>query len=456
MPSKLINERRNRIESNAVRLTFTQCLPPHSSSLSQNHASLRILRNPYGLPAMKIDRLEHLRTVYRSGLLDDVIPFWIRHGIDHEVGGYFSVLDQDGYLLDSNKAVWVQGRFAWLLATLYNTVDKNPEWLQLAKRGLDFLEEYAVDPETGQMWFQLTREGRPLNMQPDRYSESFACIANAAYYQATQEQKYAERAQTLFETFWTHWQKSISPTSSPQKGDADHDRKFGSSMIAINMAQVCRKAGIAGDWDKHIDTSVADIRNHFVHPDIECVMETVAMDGTRLDHLKGRTLNPGHAIEAAWFILEEAKYRNQDKELIRLGTQMLDWMWKRGWDTEQGGIFYYIELDGQPLKESLSDMKFWWPQNETIIATLLAYLLTGEDRYATMHQQVHDYAHTHFPDSKFGEWYSYLNKDGSVAVSMKGSVWKGPFHLPRMQWKCWQLCEEALSNSAPSEKDIVL
>lgn len=405
---------------------------------------------------MTANRLEHLRTVYRTGLLDDVIPFWIRHSIDHEHGGYFSVLDQDGYLLDSNKAVWVQGRFAWLLATLYNTVDKNPEWLHLAKQGLDFLEEHAVDPEDGHMWFQLTKEGRPLNKHPDRYSECFACIANAAYYQATQEQIYAERAQALFESFWIHWQDSISPTSSHRQGDTIHERTFGSSMIAINIAQVCRNAGIAGDWNTHIDTSVSDIRNHFAHPDIACVMETVTMDGTRLDHLKGRTLNPGHAIEAAWFILEEAKYRNNDQKLIRLGTQMLDWMWKRGWDTEHGGIFYYVELEGNPLEDSLSQMKFWWPQNETIIATLLAHLLTGDDRYARMHEQVHDYAHAHFPDPEFGEWYSYLHRDGSVAIPMKGSVWKGPFHLPRMQWKCWQLCEEALMDTAPSAKDIRL
>jgi len=90
-------------------------------------------------------------------------------------------------------------------------------------------------------------------------------------------------------------------------------------------------------------------------------------------------------------------------------------------------------------------MKFGWPQNETIIATLLAHLLTGDEKYADMHQQIHDWTYAQFPDSEFGEWYGYLHRDGRVSVPLKGNLWKGPFHLPRMQWKCWQLCEEAIS-----------
>ena len=182
-------------------------------------------------------------------------------------------------------------------------------------------------------------------------------------------------------------------------------------------------------------------------------METVALDGSRLNHLKGRTLNPGHAIEAAWFILEEARYRMKDKALCHLGTQMLKWMWDRGWDAEWGGIRYFADVDGNPLEDPLSDMKFWWPQNETIIATLLAHLLTGDEQYARMHQQINDWAYARFPDPEFGEWFSYLNRDGSVAVPTKGSIWKGPFHLPRMQWKCWQLCEQALDEIGRGDRD---
>ena len=87
-------------------------------------------------------------------------------------------------------------------------------------------------------------------------------------------------------------------------------------------------------------------------------------------------------------------------------------------------------------------MKFWWPHNETIIASLLAYQLTGNDKYAEWHRMVHDWSYAHFPDEEHGEWYGYLHRDGRISVPLKGNLFKGPFHLPRMQWTCWQILKE--------------
>ncbi len=154
-------------------------------------------------------------------------------------------------------------------------------------------------------------------------------------------------------------------------------------------------------------------------------METVGLDGEIIDHFDGRTLNPGHAIEAAWFILAEARHRDDD-ELTRLGTTMLDWMWRRGWDEEYGGILYFRDLQGLPVQEYWHDMKFWWPQNEAIIATLLAYRVTGEPRYAEWHRQVHDWAYRHFPDPEHGEWFGYLHRDGRLSVTAQGQSLERP------------------------------
>ena len=165
-------------------------------------------------------------------------------------------------------------------------------------------------------------------------------------------------------------------------------------------------------------------------------MEQVALDGSIVDHIDGRTLNPGHAIEGAWFILHEAVYRNNDPKLIDLGCRMLDYMWERGWDKEYGGIIYFRDVFNKPVQEYWQDMKFWWPQNETIIATLLAYLITKDEKYAIMHKQIHNYAYTHFHDKEHGEWYGYLHRDGRVAQTAKGNMFKGPFHLPRQEWYC--------------------
>ena len=169
----------------------------------------------------------------------------------------------------------------------------------------------------------------------------------------------------------------------------------------------------------------------------------VAPDGGIIDHAERRTLNPGHAMECAWFIMQEGRLRGNDS-YVNLGLQILEWMWARGWDSTHGGLLYFTDLRGLPVQEYWHDMKFWWPHCETIIATLLAWKLTGEARYAAMHQQVHDWSFAHFPDREHGEWFGYLHRDGSLSQPAKGNQFKGPFHLPRMLWICARELESSL------------
>jgi N-acylglucosamine 2-epimerase len=117
-------------------------------------------------------------------------------------------------------------------------------------------------------------------------------------------------------------------------------------------------------------------------------------------------------------------------------------MWDRGWDSEYGGLFYFRDVYGLPVQEYWHDMKFWWPHCEAIIATSLASIMTDDPKYQSWHRQVHQWSFQHFGDPEYGEWYGYLHRDGRVSNTLKGSLWKGPFHLPRMLWYCWKLWEE--------------
>ncbi|MFG0261864.1 MAG: AGE family epimerase/isomerase [Novipirellula sp. JB048] len=377
---------------------------------------------------------------YRDGLLDDTLPFWIKHAVDRRHGGFMTSCNQDGTVIDTDKGVWQQGRFTWLLGELYNNVEPRPEWLELAIHGADFLDAHCFDPSDGRMWFHLTRDGRPIRKRRYAFSESFAAIAYGELAQATGDSRYTERATRAFERFIDH---NLNPQGvTPKFTDTRPTRGIGFPMITIATAQELRGSIGLETADEWIDRSIETIRRYHLKADIACVMETVGVDGEILDHFDGRTLNPGHAIEGAWFIMLEGKLRG-DQTLIDMGLQMLDWMWQRGWDPEHGGILYFVDLHGLPVSEYWHDMKFWWPQNETILATLLAYQLTGDDKYARWHTLVHDWAYKHFPDAEHGEWFGYLHRDGSLSSTLKGNLWKGPFHLPRMQLLCWQWLSES-------------
>ena len=381
---------------------------------------------------------------YKNQLLNDTIPFWFPKSIDEEYGGFLLMRDRDGSLLDDDKAVWIQGRATWLLATLYNTGEKKQEWLEGAKKGVDFLLNHCFDSD-GQMFFHVTRGGKPIRKRRYFFSETFAVIAFAAYAKASGDEEMANKARDIFGKCIAYATGELK--LAPKFSDGRPSKGIGVPMIMMNTAQQLRETIGDPRCDEWIEKWIKEIETYFVKDDINCVMEQVVPDGSIIDHIDGRTLNPGHALEGAWFILHEAKYRNNDKHLIELGCKILDYMWERGWDKEHGGILYFRDVYNKPVQEYWQDMKFWWPQNEAIIATLLAYTITGNEKYKDWHQQIHDYAYTHFHDKEFGEWFGYLHRDGTVAQPTKGNLFKGPFHLPRQEWYCWQLLEEVATDN---------
>ncbi|TDE14687.1 AGE family epimerase/isomerase [Dyadobacter psychrotolerans] len=385
--------------------------------------------------------LKDLHHFYSNQLINDTVPFWFPRSLDREHGGYLLMRDQDGTLIDDDKAVWIQGRAAWLLSTLYNTVEPRTEWLESAKSGIDFLNNHCFDTD-GRMFFHVTKGGQPIRKRRYYFSETFAVIANAAYAKASGDEAAAEKARYLFGKCIEY---ATTPGLLEPKFTATRPSKgIGVPMILMNTAQQLRETIGDPRCDELIDGFIKEIRTDFVKDNIRCVMEQVAPDGSIIDHIDGRTLNPGHAIEGAWFILHEAKHRGNDPDLINLGCKMLDYMWERGWDNEHGGIFYFRDVFGKPVQEYWQDMKFWWPHNEAIIATLLAYTLTGDEKYAKWHKMAHDYAYRHFHDKKNGEWFGYLHRDGTVAQTAKGNLFKGPFHLPRQEWYCSHLLQEVI------------
>lgn len=404
--------------------------------------------SPVPATGLSRSRLTELSTIYRDGLLTDVVPFWLKHGLDTEHGGLITSLDRDGAIVDTDKGLWQQGRFAWLLATLCHTVEFREEWRAAAESTVAFIRWAGYD-ENDHMYFQVTRDGKPLRKRRYVFTESFASIALAAWARISNDADAEAEAVELFQRFVDYNQTpgwispKVDPGTRPSQGIGPH-------MILINTCQILRDTICYRDANRHIDNSLQAIERFFVKPELQAVMETVGPQGEVIDHFDGRLLNPGHAIEAAWFILHEAWHRDHDPHLIQLGCNMLDWMWERGWDQEYGGMFYFRDLKGLPVQEYWQDMKFWWTQNETIIATLLAYALTGDEKYAAWHTQAHDWAYAHFPDPEHGEWFGYLHRDGRLSVPLKGNLWKGPFHLPRMQWYCWQLCDKLLQRDQGS------
>lgn len=387
------------------------------------------------------DYLNSWSASYRQDFTENIMPFWMKHGLDHKHGGVYTCIDRDGTLMDTTKSVWFQGRFGFIAAYAYNNMEKNPEWLAASKSCIDFIEKYCFDTD-GHMYFEITDDGKPLRKRRYVFSECFAAIAMAEYAIASGDGSYAEKALSLFKNI----QRFLSTPGflEPKYLPTLQARGHSITMILINTASRIRAAISDPILDTQINDSLAALRKYFIHPEFKALLETVGKDGEFIDTCNGRVINPGHCIETSWFILEEVRFRNWDKELVQMALQILDWSWEWGWDKEYGGIINFRDCRHFPAQDYSQDMKFWWPQTEAIIATLYAYQATGDEKYLQMHQQVSDWAYAHFPDKEYGEWYGYLHRDGTVAQPAKGNLFKGPFHIPRMMIRGYMLCKELL------------
>ena len=379
---------------------------------------------------------------YRKELTENVMPFWMRHGWDRVNGGVYTCVNRDGSLMDTTKSVWFQGRFAFVCAFAYNNVERNQEWLDAAKSTLEFIEKHCFD-ENGHMYFSVTAEGKPLRKRRYVFSETFASIAMAEYALATGDMHWAKRALEVFEDT----QRFLAtPGVLPAKFEEDVKWQGHSIvMILINVGSCLRKVIDDPKLTQQIDQSIEKLKKYFIHPEFKCLLETVGEHGEFLDTNIGRTINPGHCIETSWFLMEEAMLRGWDKDILDTALTVFDWSWDWGWDKQYGGIINFVDCRNLPPQDYSQEMKFWWPQCETIIASLYAYLATGDEKYLYRHERISEWTYAHFPDSEYGEWYGYLHRDGTVAQPAKGNLFKGPFHIPRMLIKSYMLCQAILA-----------
>ena len=375
---------------------------------------------------------------YRDDLVNDIMPFWLKNGLDRVNGGVYTCVDRDGSLIDSTKSVWFQGRFAFVCSFAYNTIANNPEWLAAAKSTIDFIEAHCFDTD-GRMYFEVMADGTPLRKRRYVFSESFAAIAMAEYAKASGDMTYAQKALDLFKDI----RKFVATPGYMEPKYLPSLQAKGHSLVMILINTASRIRNVISDpvLDQQIDESITSLKD-FMKPEFNALLETVGTNGEFIDTINGRLINPGHCIETAWFLLEEAKHRGWDKELTAQALQILDWSWEWGWDKQYGGIINFRDCKNLPPQDYSQDMKFWWPQTEAIIATLYAYEATGDDKYLIWHKQISEWTYAHFPDDECGEWYGYLHRDGTVAQPAKGNIFKGPFHIPRMMIKSFELCKE--------------
>lgn len=388
---------------------------------------------------------------YRDELLQHVMPFWVKHSKDSEHGGYFTCLDRFGNVFDKDKFIWLQGRQLWMFSMLYDKVEKKQEWLDMALQGADFLEKNGRDKE-GNWHFSLNREGKPLTQPYNIFSDCFTAMGFGGLYKVKQEERYADIARSTFQNIINRRHNPKGAYNKLFPGTRDL-KNFALPMILCNLSLELEHIVDKDIVDGLIDEVLYEVMEVFYQRDEGLIVENVHQDGKLSDSFDGRLFNPGHGLEAMWFIMDLG-VRLKDNRIIEKATSIALETLERGWDKKHGGIFYFLDIKGYPPQQLEWDQKLWWVHVEALVCLAKAYHLTGNEEARKWFHKVHAYTWEHFRDPEYPEWFGYLNRQGEVLLPLKGGKWKGCFHVPRGLYQVWKTVEKTSPSKRLGEEAI--
>lgn len=373
-------------------------------------------------------RIMNYSELYHEELVKNVLPFWLQHSKDEEHGGYFTCLDQQGKVYDTDKFMWLQGREVWCFSTMYRLVEQNPAWKEMALHGASFMQKFGRDAQ-GNWYFSLTADGKPLVQPYNIFSDCFATMAFAALNKIDPSPEYKAIALDTFENIivrqhnWKGMYNKSFPGSRPLKN-------FTLPMILCNLSLELEDILGKERVDSFIPTVLHEVMDVFYRPELGLIVENVNQDGSLSDTFEGRLMNPGHAIEAMWFIMDLGKRMN-DVALIEKAKNIMLKTIEHAWDKQYGGLFYFMDTENKPLQQLEWDQKLWWVHVESLVALAKGYALTKDPVCLQWFDTMHAYTWEKFRDPENGEWFGYLNRRGEVLSTAKGGKWKGCFHIPR-------------------------
>ena len=366
--------------------------------------------------------------LYRSTLLERVVPFWMRLAGESRDGAISNCVDDAGTVLSHDRYLWSQGRALWTFSALYNRIAPRPEWLDVAHGLAGYLRRHGRDAN-GCWVYRLDERGGVAQGAESIYVDGFVMHGLAEYVAATGDSDAAALAVETWRNVRERLRKpgsyGILPSEMPRGGKVLGVRML-FSLVFHGLGRVVGRQDIVDDGLALADELLRDFRDD----EKRAFREFVRLEGGRLEAPVGSVCVPGHVIESMWFLIGMFEDDPDRRGLIPTCCDLIRRHLELAWDEEHGGLRLAVNLDGtEPPAWQKADCKPWWVQVEALVATVYAWLHTRQEWCLSWHEKVKEYAFSRYPVPT-GEWTQWLDRRGNTAESAALPV-KDPFHLPR-------------------------
>ncbi len=372
-------------------------------------------------------------------LLRNILPFWIKHSIDTERGGFWGTIENDLRIRkDSEKGIILNCRLLWAFSRLFRTYQE-PVQLDMARRAFDYLTTHFVDPEYGGVYWTVDCFGHPLDTKKKIYAQAFALYALVEYYETTGEEAAIAQAAEVFNLiesksrdtesggYFEACERDWSPAADQRLSEVDMDEKksMNTHLHVLEAYTSLTRTSQETRSRARLRQLIDIFLKHILDPESSHFRLFFTESWT----CRSNRISFGHDIEGSWLLCEAAETlgdADAQEQVRGAALRMAHAVYREARD-QDGALLYEAGPSG-----ITDDNKHWWPQAEAVVGFLNAYELSGADLFFHAAHDCWGFIEERLVDRTCGEWFWQVSRNGTPDPGRyKVGQWKGPYHNSR-------------------------